>query len=164
MNIFDSSSIKNCFKVVSSKITDEIYQGCYLSSMNKQSLQSIGITHILIAGDLVPYFIDKNEFVYIKFIVDDEDNEQISQFFPQAYEFIDSCIENKGKVLIHCAAGISRSSTFTISFLIKKYHMTYTEAFDLVRKGRNIAYPNRGFIKQLKKWEEEVLSNENKDK
>jgi hypothetical protein len=39
-----------------------------------------------------------------------------------------------------------------IAYLIKKNNINYDKAFELVRKYRPIAYPNKGFAKQLKRY------------
>jgi len=37
------------------------------------------------------------------------------------------------KVLIHCAAGVSRSASFTIAYLMKEYKMPYQKAYTHVK-------------------------------
>lgn len=53
-----------------------------------------------------------------------------------------------GKVLVHCARGISRSATLALAFLMIKERLTLVEALAAVRRHRNIL-PNVGFLKQL---------------
>lgn len=57
--------------------------------------------------------------------------------------------ENKN-VLIHCNAGVSRSSAVVIGFLILDHKFTYLDAYNTVKKARNCIKPNAGFEKQLK--------------
>lgn len=52
-------------------------------------------------------------------------------------------------VFVHCAAGISRSSSFVIGFIMKKYGMTFGEGFSYVKEKRNFINPNSGFRDQL---------------
>ena len=41
-------------------------------------------------------------------------------FFPEAIKFIESALETPGsKVLVHCLEGKSRSSTFTLAFMMQ---------------------------------------------
>lgn len=56
-------------------------------------------------------------------------------------------------MLVHCAAGISRCSTILISYLMKKYDLTYDEAFKKVKARRSCIQPNSGFEKQLKSYD-----------
>lgn len=61
-------------------------------------------------------------------------------------EFINNC---KGKLLIHCGEGISRSPSILILYLIYTHNYTYNEAYNIISTKRFIK-PNIGFIKQLK--------------
>ena len=61
--------------------------------------------------------------------------------------------QNNERVLIHCAAGISRSSTITLAYLIKYENMKLDDAYSLLRSKRKMAYPNSGFWSILQTWE-----------
>lgn len=140
------------------KITEDIFQGGYRSSENKELLKSLEITHILVvSSELTIHFPDN--FEYLRIAINDDELTDIKQHFDKAFEFIDKCISNGGKVLIHCAAGISRSSTITCSYLMKKNKMKFKEALELVRKGRKISTPNSGFEKQLLLWENDCTKD-----
>lgn len=145
-----------------SKVTDNIFQGGFYCAEQEDNLKKLGITHILVAGC---YLKDNfpNSFKYFKLDVMDIESEDLSKHFDKVYEFINSCIENNGKILIHCAAGISRSSTCTLVYLIKKEKMSFDKGLELIRKGRACAWPNNGFTKQLKIWEEKCRKEENKN-
>mmetsp|Transcript_2708 Transcript_2708/g.2777 ORF Transcript_2708/g.2777 Transcript_2708/m.2777 type:complete len:164 (-) Transcript_2708:102-593(-) len=134
-----------------SKITDNIYQGNETAAKNEKDLLEKGITHVLVAGNGLKKCFP-NKFVYLQFEVDDTDYDDLYKHFKEAYEFIDNCVSKGGKILIHCAAGVSRSSTFTCCYLMKKNEITYEEAYEILEKGRPVANPNRGFQKQLKEW------------
>lgn len=54
-----------------------------------------------------------------------------------------------GKVLVHCARGISRSAAFALAYLMIKERLTLVEAVEAVRRHRNIL-PNIGFLNQLR--------------
>jgi dual specificity phosphatase 12 len=55
-------------------------------------------------------------------------------------------LNNKGKVLVHCFAGKSRATSFTLGFLIKEKKFTLKEGLELIWKVRPIAAPNPGFM------------------
>jgi hypothetical protein len=61
-------------------------------------------------------------------------------------------------VLVHCSAGISRSPTLVLAYIMKKDHITLDEAFDKMRKLRQIVDPNVSFIIQLREWEKTIMS------
>lgn len=54
-----------------------------------------------------------------------------------------------GKVLVHCARGISRSAALVLAFLMIKENQSVAEAVETVRRHRNIL-PNVGFLNQLR--------------
>ena len=56
-------------------------------------------------------------------------------------------------MLVHCAAGISRSSSTVIAYLMKKFGWTYVKAYGFVRGKRPVISPNNGFIRQLRNYE-----------
>ena len=61
------------------------------------------------------------------------------------------------------AAGISRSATIVIAYLMYMNKLNFEEAFQLVKTNRPIICPNNGFIKQLKKFEKDIKDNNNED-
>ena len=84
------------------------------------------------------------------------------------YSNLDNALCSKeNNVLVHCSAGISRSPTLVLAYMMKKNHWTLDEAFDRMRKLRQIVDPNMSFIIQLREWEKVILSsnlnNENHD-
>ena len=56
-------------------------------------------------------------------------------------------------------AGVSRSATIVIAYLMWKKKMKFDEAFSFVQKKRTIV-PNYGFKQQLKLFEKELEKNE----
>jgi protein-tyrosine phosphatase len=49
------------------------------------------------------------------------------------------------KILIHCTAGISRSSTIAIAYLAQLLGITHQDAYERVKSKRRIIKPNDGF-------------------
>ena len=61
------------------------------------------------------------------------------------------------KILVHCSAGISRSSSIIIGYCMIYKKMNLLDAYDFVKsKKANIA-PNPGFMAQLIKLEQEIF-------
>ena len=54
--------------------------------------------------------------------------------------------------MVHCQAGVSRSVSIVIAYLIRKNRTTYENALETVRQKRPVANPNKGFVKQLLKF------------
>lgn len=70
-------------------------------------------------------------------------------FIDISFHFIESALETKNNILIHCMAGISRSVSVIIYYLIKKYRLTYQNSLDFLRSKRKICNPNPSFKFQL---------------
>jgi dual specificity phosphatase 12 len=65
--------------------------------------------------------------------------------FGEAIAYIKEGIAKGGGVFVHCYAGISRSSSCVIAYLMSEHKMSFYEAMSYVRKKRPIIYPNIGF-------------------
>ncbi|KAK1395193.1 Dual specificity protein phosphatase [Heracleum sosnowskyi] len=133
----------------------QIEEGLYLGSIgaanNKSALRSLNITHILnVASSKPPY---PDEFKYKIVDVQDRHDVSISRYFDDCFSFIDEAKEMGGKVLVHCFAGISRSVTVIVAYLIKKRGLSCLEALKHVKSKRAIASPNPGFLLQLQNFE-----------
>jgi protein tyrosine phosphatase len=75
----------------------------------------------------------------------------------------DALHSENNNILIHCSAGISRSPTLVLAYMIKKEHITLDAAFNKMRKLRQIVDPNISFILQLRDWEKKCLTTETSD-
>jgi protein-tyrosine phosphatase len=132
------------------EILPGLYVGNYAAALNDKLLTNNGITHILIAGfSMDPMFTDK--YTYKAFNLYDSENEKISKYFEESNLFIKSGLE-AGKVLVHCGAGISRSVSLIIAYLIENANLPYSEAVKFVKEKRAVAKPNDGFDKQLRSY------------
>ena len=60
------------------------------------------------------------------------------------FEFIEE-ERKRTNVLIHCFAGISRSATILIAYLMRKNYIKYDVAKEQVKSKRDIIKPNPGF-------------------
>ena len=80
----------------------------------------------------------------------------MSPHFDMSFEFIETSLKN-GNVLVHCAAGISRSSTLMIVYLMRSRKETFEQCLAFLRTKRPICTPNFGFQKQLKAYEKKHI-------
>ena len=68
----------------------------------------------------------------------------------------DEARESGVGVLVHCLAGISRSVTITVAYLMYKEKLNLEEAYEYVRvKKANIA-PNFNFMGQLQDFQQQL--------
>lgn len=123
---------------------------------NPVYLKAIGVTHVLNAaqGKRVNS-VDTNEEFYqpygIKFKgfpMDDTPSENIGRHFTEASAWIDEALRGGGRIYVHCWAGLSRSATLVLAYLIERKDMSVEEAVKTVLLGRRI-FPNEGFLRRL---------------
>ncbi|GAV04209.1 hypothetical protein RvY_14521 [Ramazzottius varieornatus] len=102
--------------------------------------------------------LDNVEFISIK--VDDSPYAQIGKFFDATADKIEEHRLMGGKVLVHCMAGVSRSASIVIAYLVKYGNMSLREAYMHTKKARSIIRPNPGFFKQLIEYEYRLTKRE----
>ncbi|KAE9414712.1 hypothetical protein Angca_008337, partial [Angiostrongylus cantonensis] len=117
----------------------EICQGVYLGSQDVASelaiLKAEGITHIVnCATGVMNYYPTK--FTYYNLQVLDLPSTDIMAKFHEVCRFMVDCVGGGGKVLVHCNAGISRSATFVIAYLMTHHSMSLQCALETVRRIR----------------------------
>ena len=94
-----------------------IYIGNYSTSTNLELLQGLGITHIItVLPTFNPPFPDK--FTYLHIQAYDDETQNLEPFFQQTNQFISNVLTQRGKLLIHCMVGRSRSISVYMAFLI----------------------------------------------
>ncbi len=131
----------------------EIFISGATCALDKQLLKDLKINNVLnaAAGEIHTnsYYYD-NRVNFLGIPVSDLPNENISKYFDSTTEFIHKSIKRGEKILVHCAAGISRSSTFVVAYLIKYQNIDLQRALKILKRKRGVVNPNTGFIKQLR--------------
>jgi predicted protein tyrosine phosphatase len=89
-----------------------------------------------------------------------EGHEEIVRRFDSAAEQIHQWVESDKRVLVHCFAGVSRSVTAVIWYLMRYRGMTWDEALAMIRASRAVANPNIRFEIPLRIAAGEVLTDE----
>lgn len=119
-------------------------------------LLNLGITHLVNAfSDERPF--EHLGFKYLNVPLLDLPDVLLTSALEKSLAFVHSALSvgngvgnPPSKVLVHCNAGISRSATIIIAYLIIHRGKSYEEALPAVRKNRPSAKPNSGFEAQLR--------------
>ncbi|XP_042582739.1 dual specificity protein phosphatase 19b [Cyprinus carpio] len=115
------------------------------------TLKKLKVTHVLnVAYGVENVFPDL--FMYKTVTVLDLPETDITSYFPECFQFINEASQQGGVVLVHCNAGVSRSASVVIGFLMSQEKMSFDEAFSAVKTARPYIQPNPGFMSQLKKY------------
>ncbi|CAF3180483.1 unnamed protein product [Rotaria sp. Silwood2] len=143
--------------VVMTEILPHIFVGNILDAQSRDRLTQNGITHIVNCTPDLPFYWEK-KYEYMRINILDSPSQNIRKYFEDFIEFVDNALRIKtNNVLVHCSAGISRSPTLVLAYAMKKNRWTLDEAFDKMRKLRQIVDPNVSFIIQLREWEKNIM-------
>ena len=93
------------------------------------------------------------DFRYWVIPVSDTLEGDLFSYFAKGILFIEKGLKKGTGVLVHCYAGVSRSASMIIAYLMVKYQKGLTAAQKMVRDKRPIIKPNESFIEQLQQFE-----------
>lgn len=131
-----------------------LFFGSYSPASSAQFLTSNSITHVLSIGHAPSQQIEG--VIYHWLSLDDSIASLIGPTIRAAIEIIKCALtsnEGQGRIFVHCAAGVSRSPTIVVAYLMVAHAMPLKQALGLVIRARPQVLPNIGFIAQLKKLE-----------
>lgn len=142
-------------------IPDEIISNLYIGNIeaacNEELLQQLGIEVIVqVLSDTRETRIFKS-FKYYEIGVADWPTVNITKYLPAAISFIHTNLRLGKKVFVHCVAGVSRSPTVVIAYLMVSRKMSYDQALAFVQERRPVVNPNHGFEMQLRNLDTEFM-------
>ncbi|XP_059025811.1 serine/threonine/tyrosine-interacting-like protein 2 isoform X1 [Mustela lutreola] len=142
------------------EVWPNLFLGDAYAARDKSKLVQLGITHVVnvAAGkfqvDTGAKFYRGMPLEYYGIEADDNPFFDLSVYFLPVAQYIRTALSvPQGRVLVHCAMGVSRSATVVLAFLMICENMTLVEAIRTVQAHRDIC-PNSGFLRQL-----QVLDN-----
>lgn len=137
-----------------SEILPHVLIGNQRDAADLERLKELGVTHIINVTSQLPLHFEEDGIVYKRLPASDNGSQNLKQYFQEAIEFIDGVRDVNGRVLVHCQAGVSRSPTIVIAYLMARSHKNLTEAFAYVKDRRSIVAPNLNFMGQLLEFEQ----------
>lgn len=107
-------------------------------------LEKLGITCVINAAPELPEtplpLINGSKPVFLQVpVLDKCDNEisySIMDYFDEVADLIEQTRQTNGKTMVHCVAGVSRSASLVLAYLMKYWKMSLKSAFELVRAAR----------------------------
>uniref|UniRef100_A0A8C5IWR3 Dual specificity phosphatase 16 n=1 Tax=Junco hyemalis TaxID=40217 RepID=A0A8C5IWR3_JUNHY len=138
------------------RILPHLYLGCQRDVLNKELMQQNDIGYVLNASNTCPKpdFIPESHFLRVP--VNDSFCEKILPWLDKSVDFIEKAKASNGHVLVHCLAGISRSATIAIAYIMKRMDMSLDEAYRFVKEKRPTISPNFNFLGQLLDFEKKL--------
>jgi len=141
------------------QIIPQLWLGPYASALKakEEELSRVGITHIIcVRQQIESHWIRPNfahKYHYLTLDIADSPTQNIIQYFQIVTSFIDECFAQRGAVLVHGNAGISRSAALVIAYIMEKKNLTANQAIRVVQSKRFCIFPNEGFRQQLQEYE-----------
>ena len=143
---------------ISVAIPDKLYLTNWRAAADEAVLKSLKITHIVAIG--AEFVNDSKEGIqyWHKDINDDEGaGQEMSHALRDAASFIQSALkQTKGRCIVHCAAGVSRSATCVLAYKVLHEKVSLYAAFESLIQCRRVVWPNNGFMEALISLEAEV--------
>jgi len=133
-----------------------LYLGNFNAANDVPNLKKMKIKAVLTVANASYLSYNKSDIPNHKIIpAEDYESFNLLVYFDDGIEFIEKNLENTN-VLCHCLAGVSRSATLVIAYLMKTKRLTYLKALALTLSKRSIIYPNGGFTRQLMEFEKDL--------
>jgi predicted protein tyrosine phosphatase len=166
-----------------SRITDHVLLGDKRQASNLAMLRRLGVRRVLtIAREVdLRHVLAGSEIRHMWISKADSEDEDLLEVLSAAFGFIgeggpaacgsdsrrayaranaDEAVAANEQVLVHCLAGISRSATVVLAYLMQSHRMTFRDAIVHVKSRRPIVYPNSGFLRQLVAFERSLYGEE----
>lgn len=134
-----------------SQIEPLLFMGNRVGAQDAEALKQSGVRSIVMiqSVEVAPFHPDK--FSYHCIWVKDSPYQNIIKFLPDAIRFIHASILRQEAVFVHCDAGVSRSGSVILAYLMATRQINLLEALKIARAGRGCVFPNDGFMLQLRK-------------
>ncbi|CAL1170126.1 unnamed protein product [Cladocopium goreaui] len=144
------------------KILENLYLGGVEAVSDHSKLTSQGVRAICVCCR--EFEIPSKSFAtgidYYRVDVEDMSKEPLEEFLEEATDFIYSWTSQNLPVLVHCRAGVSRSASVVLAYMVRFANFTLNDAFVYLRAARPAVTPNLGFMEKLVAYEEETNDTE----
>ena len=134
-------------------IKNKLYLGDLFDANNDREITQNNITCIICVADNLKIKISNPDIKILNYDLQDDSNCNISLYFDE----IGDSINTEKTVLVNCVAGISRSSTIVIAYIMKYHKLSLREAFLYVRNRRKQICPNKQFMNYLIEYDKKLF-------
>ncbi|XP_034396360.1 tyrosine-protein phosphatase MSG5 [Cyclopterus lumpus] len=135
-----------------SGILPRLYLGAE-GDVTQERLASLGISYVLSVSRCSPQPSFLPHSRYLRIPIDDSLWDDLLPWIPQALHFIDAAMSSGASVLVHCAAGISRSPALAVAYIMYRLGLDLDHAYRFVKERRPSISPNFNFLGQLQHFQ-----------
>ncbi|XP_052336215.1 tyrosine-protein phosphatase vhp-1-like [Oncorhynchus keta] len=135
-----------------SLILPHLYLGAE-TDVTQDCLDARGISYVLSVSRFSPQptFLPRSQ--YLRIPIEDSLRDDLLPHIPEALRFIDGAMSSGGSVVVHCAAGISRSPALAVAYIMYNLGMDLDHAYRFVKERRPSISPNFNFLGQLQHFQ-----------
>jgi protein-tyrosine phosphatase len=90
------------------------------------------LLQILNVSAQVPNYFE-DHFLYCNISLIDTETEAVRPHLRRAFEFLNDALRVNGRVLVHCVAGVSRSVTIAVAYLMYRKKLWLRDVLKLAR-------------------------------
>ncbi|XP_032556870.1 dual specificity protein phosphatase 22-A-like isoform X1 [Chiroxiphia lanceolata] len=124
-------------------------------SEDHENLLKNGVTHILSVYNGAKPLLE--DMTYLCISASDSSSQNLLQHFKESIKFIHECRLGGGGCLVHCLAGVSRSTTILVAYLMTVTELGWESCLAATKAVRPYVSPNCGFQQQLQEYERTLL-------
>ncbi|KAG8442455.1 hypothetical protein GDO86_011299 [Hymenochirus boettgeri] len=129
------------------KVLTGLFIGNFKDARDIEQLHKNNITHVVSIHESARPMLEGMKYLCIP--ASDSSSQNLIQHFKESIAFIHECRLKGEGCLVHCLAGVSRSVTLVVSYVMTITDLGWEDALSAVRVARTCANPNSGFQKQL---------------
>jgi len=141
------------------QITDYIYIGTFGAAASLAYKNPEGIKHILNCTDEIHTVLSDKDFIINQISIWDG-----YPIHPDNIVFgilcIDTAVKNNEKIIVHCHAGISRSTSIVAAYLMFKTHCTWDQAVEQIVLKRPQVFPHPIVARSIKDFLGESINQQ----
>uniref|UniRef100_A0A3Q2NP19 Dual specificity protein phosphatase 12 n=1 Tax=Fundulus heteroclitus TaxID=8078 RepID=A0A3Q2NP19_FUNHE len=132
-----------------------VYIGTAADLNDRQALEAASVTHVLSVDSADPALLLPPDGKLLRKWIDvlDEATSDLLSHMDACCVFIEEAVKGGGAALVHCQAGRSRSATIVTAYLMKRYQLGFTEAYNRLKGLKQDVQVNSGFEEQLHLYE-----------
>ncbi|CAF2309040.1 unnamed protein product [Rotaria sp. Silwood2] len=138
-----------------SLVLPHLYLGSLKDRTNSALMVKNKVKRILCVIDIPDIIIDKEEYKpthILNIQAADIQGQDLAQYFEKCIEFIHQARIEHENILVHCQAGVSRSATIVLAYVMTIGDYDVEKALQIVKGARGYIHPNPGFLSQLKRY------------
>ena len=125
------------------EIIPNLWLGSRLAPINQQLIKDNNIKLIINCTKDIDYYVDPNVQT-IRLAINDLNTDEANQILRESIDsltfLIDLYLKNNMGVLVHCYAGVQRSATVVLCYLIKYKHLQLQMAKTIMKDKRSIVF------------------------